>query len=84
MYCLKSESEVAQSCLTLCNPVDCSPPGSSIHGISQAGILKEVATSFSRGSSQTRSPALQADAFPSEPPGKPHGLVLLGPVQKSL
>ena len=35
----ESESEVAQSCLTLCDPMDCSPPGSSIHGISQTEIL---------------------------------------------
>ena len=43
---------VAQSCQTLCNPMDCSPPGSSVHGISQARILEWVAISFSRGSSQ--------------------------------
>ena len=36
----KSESEVAQSCLTLSNPVDCSLPGSSVHGIFQAGVLE--------------------------------------------
>ena len=47
-----SESEVAQSCLTLCDPMDCSLPGSSIHGIFQARVLKWVAISFSRGSSQ--------------------------------
>ena len=47
-------SEVAQSCLTLCNPVDCSLPGSSIYGILWARILEWVATSFSRGSSRTR------------------------------
>ena len=47
-------SEVAQSCPTLCNPVDCSPPGSSIHGILQARILEWVAISFSRGSSWPR------------------------------
>ena len=46
----ESESEVAQSCLTLCDPVDCSPPGSSVHGILQARILEWVAISFSRGS----------------------------------
>ena len=51
---LESESEVAQSCLTLCDPVDCSPPGSSIHGILQARILEWVAISFSRGSSRPR------------------------------
>ena len=39
---------VAQSCLTLCDPMDCSLPGSSVHGISQARILKWVAISFSR------------------------------------
>ena len=43
------ESEVAQPCLTLCDPVDCSLPGSSIHGILQARILKWVAISFSKG-----------------------------------
>ena len=37
---VKSESEVAQSCLTLSNPMDCSPPGSSIHGIFQARGLE--------------------------------------------
>ena len=41
---------VAQSCLTLCNPMDCSWPGSSVHGISQARILKWVAIPFFRGS----------------------------------
>ena len=41
----------AQSYLTLCDPCDCSPPGSSVHGISQARILEWVAISFSRGSS---------------------------------
>ena len=46
-------SEVAQSCPTLCDPVDCSPPG-SIHGILQARILEWVAISFSRGSSRPR------------------------------
>ena len=48
-------SSFSQSCLTLCNPKDCSLPGSSVHGISQARILDWVAISFSRGSSQPRS-----------------------------
>ena len=48
------ESQVAQSCPTLCNPVDCSLPGSSVHAIFQARILEWVAVSFSRGSSQLR------------------------------
>ena len=43
-----------QSCLTLCNPIDCIPQGSSVHGISQARILEWVAISFSRASSQSR------------------------------
>ena len=42
---------VAKLCLTLCNSIDCSPPGSSVHGISQARILEWLAISFSRGSS---------------------------------
>ena len=42
---------VAQSCLTLCDPMDCSPPGSSVRGILQAGTLEWVAIPFSRGSS---------------------------------
>ena len=46
--------EVTQSCPTLCDPMDCSSPGSSIHGILQARILEWVAISFSRGSSQPR------------------------------
>ena len=43
-----------QSCLTLCNPMDCSLPGSSVHRILQAKILEWVAISFSRASSQPR------------------------------
>ena len=58
IYCcyiiLKSESEVAQSCLTLCDPMDSSLPGSVVHGIFQARILEWAAISFSRGSSQPR------------------------------
>ena len=45
---------VAQSCPTLCDPMDCSLPGSSIHGILQARILEWVAIAFSKGSSQTQ------------------------------
>ena len=43
---------VSKSCATLCNPMDCSPPGSSVHGISQGRILEWTVNSFSRGSSQ--------------------------------
>ena len=45
---------VTQSRLTLCNPTDCSPPGSSVHGILQARILEWIVISFFRGSSQPR------------------------------
>ena len=44
---MKSESEVAQSCLTASDPMDCSPPGSSIHGIFQARVLEWVVIAFS-------------------------------------
>ena len=58
---------VTQFCPTLWDPTDCSPQGSSVHGILQARILEWVAIPFSMGSSrprdQTRSPALQADSF---------------------
>ena len=43
---------VIQSCLTLCDPMDCSPPGSSVHGIFQARVLEWLPTSFSRESSR--------------------------------
>ena len=66
---------VAQSCPTLCNSMDCSPPGSSVYGISQARILQWVVISFSKGSSWLRdwtwvswvSPASQADSCTTEP-----------------
>ena len=44
---VKSEREVAQSCLTLLDPMDCSPPGSSVHGIFQARVLEWGAIAFS-------------------------------------
>ena len=43
---VKSESEVAQSCPTLCDPMDCSPPGSSVHGIFQARVLEWGAIAY--------------------------------------
>ena len=62
----KVKVSVTQSCPTLCDPMDCSPPGSSVHGILQAGILESVAILFSRGSSlprdQTRA-SCTADRF---------------------
>ena len=66
---------VAQLCLTLCDPRDCSPPGSSVHGIVQARILEWVTISFSRWSSHKEikpsSPALAGGFFTTVPPGKP-------------
>ena len=50
----ESESEVSQSCPTLCDPMDCSLPGSSVHGVFQAIVLEWIAISFSKGSSQQR------------------------------
>ena len=50
----ESESEVAQSCPTLWDHIDCSLPGSSVHGIFQAIVLEWIAISFSRGSSQPK------------------------------
>ena len=71
---------VTQSCLILCDPVNCSPPGSSVHGILQARILERVDISFSRGSSQprdrTRISCIAGRFFTPEPPGKPQLLPL--------
>ena len=65
----------AQSHLTLCDPMHCSPQGSSVHGIPQARILEWVAISSPRDLPDTGikpgSPTLEADALTSEPPGKP-------------
>ena len=65
---------VTQSCLTLCDPTDCSLPGTSIHWILQARILKWVVISFSRDHSdpgiKPGSLALQVDSLPFEPLGK--------------
>ena len=68
------KSEIVQLCPTLSDPMDCSPPGSSIHGIFQARVLEWVAISFSRDlpnpGIELGSPILQADTLPSEPPEK--------------
>ena len=72
-------AKLFQSCLTLCNPVDCSPAGSSIDGILQARILEWVAMPSSRGSSQSRGRThvsyiylhRQAGPLSLAPPGKP-------------
>ena len=66
---------IAQLCPTLCNPMECSPPGSSVHGIFWVRILKWFVISFYRGlpnpGIEPWSLALQADSLPSEPWGKP-------------
>ena len=61
---------VTQLCLTLCTPIDCSPPGSSVHGDSP-GKNTGVGCHANSGI-EPRSPALQVDSLTSEPPGKPH------------
>ena len=72
----------AQLCPTLCYPMDCSPPGSSVHGTLQARILEWVATSLSRGSSWVRNQTyishghLQACSLPLVPLGKPKNMRL--------
>ena len=63
----------AQSCRTLCSPMDCSPPGSSVPGILQARILECVPPNLGHlpnSGMEPRSPALQADSLPAELPGK--------------
>ena len=74
---VKSESEVAQLCPTLSDPMDGSLLGSSVHGIFQARVLEWGAISSSRGSSQPRDQtqvSCIADALPSESSGKPKGI----------
>jgi len=65
--------EVSQSCPTLYNPTDCSPPGSSVHGILQARELEPFPSSgdLPNPGIEPRSSALQTNALPSESPGKP-------------
>ena len=67
---------VAQSCPTLCGPIDCSPPGSSVHGDSsgkntEVGCHSLLPGDLPNPGIKPRSPALQADSLLSEPPGKP-------------
>ena len=74
-----------QSSPTLCNPRDCSPPGSSVHGIFQARILEWVTISYSRGSAQPRDQTqvscVAGGFFTIKPPGKPMraGVVVQSP-----
>ena len=70
---------VAQSCPAFWDPIDCSLPDSSVHGILQATILEWVAIPSPGGlpnpGIELRTPALQVDSLPSEPSGKPGGMV---------
>ena len=80
----RKESEVTQSCPTLCDPMDCRLPGISVHGIFQARILQWVAISFSRRCSRIRdwtpeSPALAGRFFTTEPTRKPNPSTNTGP-----
>ena len=70
---VESESEVAQSCRTLSDPMDCSLPGSSVHGILQARVLEWGASAFSfiqATQVQSLSPALAVGSLATEPQGK--------------
>ena len=74
--CINRNSNSVQLCPTLCDPMDCSPSGSPVHGISQARILEWVAI-FSPGDlldagTEPTSPALAGSFFTTEPPGKPN------------
>ena len=75
LYAVCVHTKLLQSCLTLCDPKVCSPPGFSVHGILQARTLEWVAISSSRGSSRPRDgiciPDLAGGFFATEPPGTP-------------
>ena len=72
---------IAQSCLTLCDSMDHSPPGPSVHAVLQIRILEWVTIPFSRGSAQPRDETcvsfLADRLFTIEPPGKPHSCIKL-------
>ena len=82
------DSSETELCLTLCDTVDCAPPGSSAHEILQARILRWVAIFFSRGSSQTRDltrvSAFRGRFFITEPSGRPSGAGTVGESNFSL
>ena len=74
---VKSEGEVTQSCPTLSNPMDCSLPGSSVHGIFQARVLEWVAIAFSKlyplltAAKSLQSCPTLCDPIDGSPPGSP-------------
>ena len=82
MHALCSVAVVMSNCIDCCNPVDCSPPGSSVHGILQTRIVKWIAMPFSKGSSQPGSrdrvsciSDIAGRFFTAEPPGKPNTII---------
>ena len=81
---LRLVSESHSVSLTLCNPMDCSPPGSSVHGILQARLLEWVAVLFSgdipNPGVELRSTTLQVDSLPFEPLEKRKDDVLILPI----
>ena len=79
IYSIYVKVLVTQLCLILCDSTDCSPPGSSVHGILQARILGFLLPSpedLPDPGIKPRPPALQADSPLSEPPGKPHYYII--------
>ena len=78
---LNNHMLVTQLCPALGDPMNCSLPGSSVHGILQAGVLKRIAILFSSGSSQPRDwtwVSCIASLLPSEPPGQPWASIAFG------
>ena len=79
---LCSVTVVVSDCIDCCNPIDCSPPGSSVHGILQTRIVEWIAMPFSKGSSQPRGQDrvscisyIAGRFFTAEPPGKPNTII---------
>ena len=70
---MATSAKSLQSCPTLCNLMDCSPPGSSVYGNSPGKNTGVGCHAFLQGNPRIkcRSPALKVDSLPSEPPGKP-------------
>ena len=85
-FCVCMYTQLLQSCPTLCNSTDCSPPGFSLHGILQARILVWVAMSSSRGSSQSRDQTciscIAGRFFTAEQSGKPNSTKEMMPKQQ--
>ena len=81
-YCVCVHAKLLQSCLTLCDPIDYSPPGSSVHGILQARTLEWLTMPSSRGTSQPRDrtqiscvSCIAGRCFTIEPQGKASGIL---------